>query len=86
MKSISAKELKNQTGKVLRQVGEGEKILITKRGKPWAVLSPAVKDQLEPVGLPAYERAWKEIEGTLKTKRPHFKSWQETMRRTRWRG
>ena len=30
MKSISAKELKNRTGEVLRRVGRGEKVLVTK--------------------------------------------------------
>lgn len=85
MKSISAKELKNQTGKVLRRVGEGEKVLITKRGKPWALLSPVEEDQLKPVGLRSYEEAWKDIERTLKGIRPRFKTWEDAIRWTRWR-
>ncbi len=86
MKSISAKELKNQTGEVLRRVGAGERVLITKRGKPLALLSPVKEDHLKPVGLRAYEEAWQDIEKTLRITRPRFKTWQEAMRVTRWRG
>jgi prevent-host-death family protein len=85
MKSVTAKELKNQTGKVLRRVGSGERVLITKRGKPWAVLSPATDGELKPEGLRTYQEAWGDIEKTLKTSRPRFKTWQEAMRWTRWR-
>ena len=86
MKSISAKELKNQTGEVLRRVGGGEKVLITMRGKPWALLSPVAEEQLKPAGLRDYGKAWEDIERTLKARRPRFKTWEEAMRGTRWRG
>ena len=85
MKSVSAKELKNQTGEVLRRVGGGEKVLVTKRGKPWALLSPVSEEQLMPPGLRSYGEAWEDIEKTLKTTRPRFKRWKEAMRWTRRR-
>jgi prevent-host-death family protein len=85
MKSISAKELKNRTGEVLRRVEEGEKVVITKRGKPCAVLSPVAEELLLPDGLRSYSEAWADIEQTLKTTRPHFKTWEEAMRWTRRR-
>lgn len=85
MKSVSAKELKNQTGRVLRRVGSGEKILITRRGKPLALLSPIDGNRLRPAGLRDYDEAWGDIEKALKTGRPHFKTWQEAMRWSRWR-
>ncbi len=76
MKTVTAKELKNQTGKVLRRVGAGERVLITKRGKPLAVLSPLEENQLKPPGVRSYENAWLDIERKLKTTRPHFKTWE----------
>lgn len=85
MRSISAKELKNKTGEVLRKVGEGEKVLIMKRGKPWAVLSPVKAEELKPFGLREYEEAWEDIEKALKTSRPRYRTWEEAIRRTRWR-
>jgi prevent-host-death family protein len=85
MKSISAKELKSRTGEVLRRVEEGEKVLITKRGKPCAVLFPVTEEQLLPVGLRPYAEAWEDIERTLKATRPRYKTWEEAMRWTRRR-
>jgi prevent-host-death family protein len=85
MKSISAKELKSRTGEVLRRVEEGEKVLITKRGKPCAVLSPVAEGQLLPVGLRPYAEAWEDIERTLKATQPRYKTWEEAMRWTQRR-
>jgi prevent-host-death family protein len=83
MKSISAKELKSRTGEVLRRVEEGEKVLILKRGKPCAVLSPVAEEQILPAGLRPYTEAWEDIEQTLKTTQPRYKTWQEAVRWTR---
>jgi len=83
MKSISAKELKSRTEDVLRRVEEGEKVLILKRGKPCAVLSPVVEEHLSPAGLRPYAEAWEDIEQTLKTTQPRYKTWQEAARWTR---
>jgi prevent-host-death family protein len=85
MKSISAKELKSRTGEVLRRVEEGEKVFITKRGKPCAVLSSIAEEQLLPVGLRSYAEAWEDIERTLKVTQPRYKTWEEAMRWTRRR-
>jgi prevent-host-death family protein len=43
MKTVTAKELKNRTGEALRAVGRRERVLITRRGRPYAVLL-AVED------------------------------------------
>lgn len=85
MRSVSAKELKNKTGEVLRRVGQGERVLVMKRGKPWAVLTPVKEKELKPSGLRDYREAWEDIEKALKTSRPRYKTWREAMRRTRWR-
>ena len=83
MKSISAKELKNHTGQVLRWVGGGEKVLITKWGKPWAVLSPGAEAELPASSLRPYEEAWAAIEQTLSTSSPQYATWEEAMEWTR---
>ena len=85
MRSVSAKELKNRTGDVLRRVGQGERVLIMKRGKPWALLSPVKEEELKHSELRDYKMAWEDIEKALRTSRPRYKTWQEAVRRTRWR-
>ena len=86
MKSVSAKELKNRTGEILRQVERGGKILITKRGKPCALLSPVEEGQLPALDLRPFEEAWADIEKSLKGTRPYYQTWKEAMRWTRRRG
>src|SRR5579875_2126845 len=41
MKVMTAREPKNRTGEALRHVARGSKVVITRRGKPWAILGPA---------------------------------------------
>ena len=83
MKIITAKELKNKTGEALRLVSKGEKVLVTRRGKPFAYISPFTDDEF---ALKPFEQAWKDIEKTLERTEPHFKSWREAMRWVRERG
>ena len=85
MKSISAKELKNRTGDVLRRIGRGEKVLVTKRGKPCALLSPVGKDQFPVTDLRPYGEAWEEIEKALRTTKPRHKTWEDAIRWSRRR-
>jgi prevent-host-death family protein len=40
MKTITAKELKNKTGEVIKRVRRGETVLVSYRGKPLARVSP----------------------------------------------
>ena len=77
MNSVSAKELKNRTGEILRQVGRGERVLITKRGKLCALISPVEDDQ--PMDLRPFEEAWMDIEKSLRSTRPHHRTWQKAM-------
>lgn len=85
MKSISAKELKNRTGDVLRRVGRGERVLVTKWGKPCALISPVGKNQSPTAGLRSYSEAWGEIEKALRTTKPPYKTWEEAIRWSRRR-
>ena len=56
MKFVGGRELRNHTGKVLRAVQEGEKVILTKRGKPVAALVPLEEDEIERLVLEG--RAW----------------------------
>jgi prevent-host-death family protein len=86
VKVITAKELKNRTGEALRYVARGGKVLITRRGRPWAVLGPASEATLrEPVALRPFPEAWAAIEAQLKATASHFPTWQEALRWSRRR-
>lgn len=43
MRQIAQRELRNQSGEVLREAERGEQFLITVKGRPVAVLSPCPK-------------------------------------------
>ncbi len=47
MKVANTVELKNRTNKLLRQVMQGESVIVTYRGKPAAALTPLSEDDLE---------------------------------------
>lgn len=38
---VSVRELKNQTSSILRQVEAGQRVIVTKRGRPVAVIEPS---------------------------------------------
>src|SRR5207249_5427930 len=50
-KTMTARELKNRTGDALRPVGQGEQVLITRRGKPFALVVPATAAPRESEGV-----------------------------------
>ena len=45
MKTVTAKDLRFRTSRVLEDVGKGEEILVTLRGKPAAILKPLDKEE-----------------------------------------
>lgn len=85
MKTMTAKNLKNKTGKAMRAVSRGEKVIITLRGKPFALISPATAESLKEVSLRPFKEAWSSIEDTLKKTKPRFKNAREAMAWTRRR-
>ncbi len=87
MKVTTAKELKNRTGEALRHVARGGRVLITRRGKPVAVLGPASEAASgQPDGLRPPAEAWAAIEAQLKASPPRFSTWREALRWSRKRG
>lgn len=84
MLTMTAKELKNRTGEALRAVERGQRVLLTRRGRPVAVMAPATVPPAEVDDLP-FEEAWREIEAALRSAKPRDRSWREAMRRSRRR-
>ncbi len=82
MKSVTAKELKNSTGDVLRRVRGGEKVIVTKRGRPCAVIFP-VEDEQSVVELRPYGEAWDDIQKALRRTKARHKTWEDAIRWSR---
>ena len=85
VKTVTARELKNATGEVVRSLRRGESLLLTFRGKPLGTIEPVEGDDAHATAVPSYEEAWAEIEGQLKRSAPHFASWQDAEAHSRGR-
>jgi prevent-host-death family protein len=81
MMTITAKDLKNRTGAALRLIKAGERILITVRGKPQALLIPVEENIAEPA-MREMQDAWRDIEKTLQSSEPQFPTWKEAVQRS----
>lgn len=80
MKTMTAKELKNHTGEVMRSISKGEKVIVTLRGKPTAVILPIAEENRKvPLEVRAFKDAWEDIESSLKKSEPKFGTWQEAL-------
>jgi prevent-host-death family protein len=85
MKTVTAKDLKNRTGDAIQAVARGEKIVVTLRGKPVALISPVNAEMLEKQSHRNMKVAWDDIEKTLEKSKPEFESAEEAMNWTRRR-
>jgi prevent-host-death family protein len=85
MKTMTAGNLKNKTGEAMKAVSRGEKVVITLRGKPFALISPVTADSLKKSSLRPFEAAWSDIENLLSKSAPKFKGFKEAMAWTRRR-
>jgi prevent-host-death family protein len=43
MGTVTAMDLRNHTGRVLQRVARGERVVVTRRGEPLAIVQPARK-------------------------------------------
>jgi prevent-host-death family protein len=82
MGTVTAKQLKQRTGEIIKRLKSGERLTLTHRGKPVAVINPSFSEEekISP-SLRSFDEAWKDIERALKKTKPPFKSWKEA---TRW--
>ena len=47
MKFVGVRELRNKTGEVLSAVQKGDKVILTKRGKPFAAMARLREEEIE---------------------------------------
>lgn len=60
MYSVGARELKQHTGEIMERVRGGERVLLTMRGEPFAVISPVNQKAIEKAVQIEAEKAEKE--------------------------
>jgi prevent-host-death family protein len=85
MKPMTARDLKNSTGEVVRTLRRGESVLLTFRGKPLGTIVPLRAGDHETPSIRPYEEAWGQIESQLRRSKPHFASWKEAEDQSRGR-
>jgi len=86
MKTMTARNLKNRTGEAMRAISQGEKVVVTLRGKPFALISPASEEALSRAALRPINEAWEDIEAVLRKTKPKFPTAKEAVSWTRRRG
>lgn len=79
MKIVTARELKNRTGKVIADARAGERILVTVRGKPAATIVSAEAPSEKLRSLRPPQEAWEDIEKTLNETTAEFETYSEAM-------
>ncbi len=73
MERVGARELKQHTGEVIARIQRGERLLLTHRGSPIAVISPINQDAIEDTITHEARRA--ESLGWLALSEPTFDFW-----------
>ena len=82
MGTITAKQLKQRTGEVMKRVRSGERLTVTYRGRPVAVITPAsLEEDSKSEGLRDVKHVWRGIEAALRETEPQFPGWREA---TEW--
>jgi prevent-host-death family protein len=77
MGTVTAKQLKQRTGEIIKRLKSGERFTLTHRGKPVAVINPLSGKESLSADLRSFEEAWQDIERALEKTKPPFKSWKE---------
>jgi antitoxin (DNA-binding transcriptional repressor) of toxin-antitoxin stability system len=83
---MSARDLKNSTGEVVRTLRRGGSILLTFRGKPLGTIEPLRPDDPDIPVVEPFEEGWARVEAELKRSQPRFASWREAEDASRGRG
>jgi prevent-host-death family protein len=73
--SVGARELKQHTGEIVERVRQGERVLLTLRGEPVAVISPVDQHAIEEAIEAEAEKAEKESLGWLAASESSFSFW-----------
>ena len=75
MYSVGARELKQHTGEIVERVRNGERVLVTLRGEPVAVISPVDQRAIEEAIEVEAEKAERESLGWLAASESSFSFW-----------
>lgn len=75
MRSVGARELKQHTGEIVERVRNGERVLVTLRGEPVAVISPVDRRAIEEAVQLEARRAERESLGWLTASESSFSFW-----------
>lgn len=75
MYRVGARELKQHTGEIIERVRNGERVILTLRGSPVAVISPIDQGALEEALAEEATRAEKESLGWLAASESAFGFW-----------
>jgi prevent-host-death family protein len=80
MVTVTAKQLKQKTGEIIRRVKSGERLTVTYRGRPVAVILPPSDEQGNfSEELRPFDQAWGGMEASLEMTKPRFKNWQRAV-------
>lgn len=77
MKPMTARELKNATGEVVRALRRGETIVLTFRGKALGTIAPLRAEDPDGPSIQAFDETWSRIEEELRGSTPRFASWRQ---------
>jgi len=86
VRPMTARELKNQTGEVLRTLRRGEIILLTFRGRPVGTIVPYAAGKEGSAEVRTFEEAMNDLDHKLRTTRPRHRTWREAEDESRGRG
>ena len=82
MGTVTTKQLKQNTGEIIKRVRSGERLTIAYRGKPVAIMASPTNGEIKILReLRPFDEAWADIERTLETTKPRFRGWKEA---TKW--
>ena len=76
MRRVGTRELKQHTGEIIESVRMGERVMLTLRGEPVAVISPIDREALEEAIDSEAERAERESLGWLAMSEGAFSFWE----------
>lgn len=76
MRKVGTRELKQHTGEVIERVRMGERVILTLRGEPVAVISPLDHGAVEEAVASEAERAERESLGWLAASEGAFSFWE----------
>jgi prevent-host-death family protein len=80
MGTVTAKQLKQNTGEIIKRVKSGEFLTLTYRGKPIAVIAaPKAEETAAAEEIRPFDEAWEDIEKALGKTKPQFKGWKEAV-------